>query len=1549
MKTKNNKIHKTVNFFIAFIAVLIISQIALAAEVILEETNVTSTDTNISIPISLNTLSNQYISSFECTLNFDTAIVEFLGTTLTTNLIQHEKLIETNAISDHEVKILVYGLNNQSLDDGNVFFINLNIIDPVPGQINIRITDFVASCPSCSGVPCSINNQPISIDGNFPDIEITYPISGDTISRTSTIVRGTVDDSISDVTIRVENDSFSYDYSVVAQNGFFEETVQVEEGKNSIIAFCYDSDNNMGMDDVVFSVDTSIIGKPHILNTVDIINVPQFRLEWTDEVESGAVSYEIRKMGAAEEDFGDYVARGDADVDDTVKYFGSGSLYFDGNGDYLEVSDHDDWNFSDGDFTIDLWAMWPTVPTQSQWFAGQWGDGNLSWGFSWNSAGFLMCAWSATGKYGGSNGSYVGVDWAPSAQTWYHLVCERSGDVVKIFVNGTQIGSDQAFDHTLYNSSVPLNIGRHNIGGAYMNGYIDELRISKGIVRWMNDFTPPDASHALDEETKLLLHADGDGAVGTEFYTTSETYLDLVNIEEGTHYYQVRSVTSVGGTSEYSDSFCITVDMTPPAITINSHNNGEVVTARNITLEGTIDDSTVSTIDVNGSSVDVIDNSFSIPLTFQNEGLNTINIGAIDQAGNSSALEFTINLVFPPEIPSFSSSIGPLEPASFRLEWSDESSSGAVRYEVKKMGEAEEDIGNYVARGDADVDDTVKYFGSGSLYFDGNGDYLEVSDHDDWNFSDGDFTIDLWAMWPTVPTQSQWFAGQWGDGNLSWGFSWNSAGFLMCAWSATGKYGGSNGSYVGVDWAPSAQTWYHLVCERSGDVVKIFVNGTQIGSDQAFDHTLYNSSVPLNIGRHNIGGAYMNGYIDELRISKGIVRWMNNFTPPTTSHTADADTKLLLHADGDGAVGSEIFNVSVNYLDENNLEDGIYSYQVRAFTQEDIASEYSDVLAVTVDSVPPADPTINSVPALTNQTQLQISGTKSADTAQIIIDGATITVDSITYPTQTLWNATITFMAEGIHELALLAADQAGNLSNTLWRTVEIDTTEPVITINTPQNGLTTPQKTISFSGTVDDLAVDEIEITDVSDQGTTTQTFSISNGSIQFSVDLIKGLNTFTLKATDAAGNQGTTQVQASFSNNLPLILLPIGNKAVGYDETLEFTVQVIDQDQIHPDLLSFRMVNTPGAGSSNPATFDSVTGIFSWTPTQDQIGLYENITFVVEDDNKSTSETIKMVVQNYDLDAEDFQKNMGNSRSNQVVIDDFNNDGFNDIYMVNVGENKYLVNNQDGTFTDLSDISGCADAGDGASACIIDADDDGFKDIYVVNKGNNTLFINNGDGTFYDNTASAQLSNTDNGVVAYAHDYNNDSYVDIYLLNEYGSQFYKNNGDGTFSDNTSLSGLGGNIQAEMACISDIDFDGDLDIYVVNNGENKLFKNDGNAVFTDITDAAGVGDVETNCITKIFDFDFDGDLDIVVNNHYCDIFYSNNGSLTFNKILFVKTYDPLTSDKHSLFFDYDDDSDLDILIVDKNAKFVNGLGNILYANNGDGTFTDVTVQSDLL
>ena len=212
MKTKSKTINKNARFWVVFISFLFIAHTAIAAQIILKETDVESTAATISIPISLMTTSIHDIASFECTVNYDQTIVTFSGTTLTTNIVQSQKVIETNNLSDHEVKILVYGLNNQALADGDVIYLDFNIMDPIPGQINIRITDFVASCPNCLPIPNSIDNQPISIDGTFPAIAITYPACGDIISRTSTIVRGTVDDSITDVTIRVENDSFSNDY-----------------------------------------------------------------------------------------------------------------------------------------------------------------------------------------------------------------------------------------------------------------------------------------------------------------------------------------------------------------------------------------------------------------------------------------------------------------------------------------------------------------------------------------------------------------------------------------------------------------------------------------------------------------------------------------------------------------------------------------------------------------------------------------------------------------------------------------------------------------------------------------------------------------------------------------------------------------------------------------------------------------------------------------------------------------------------------------------------------------------------------------------------------------------------------------------------------------------------------------------------------------------------------------------------------------------------------------------------------------------------------------
>jgi len=572
-----------------------------------------------------------------------------------------------------------------------------------------------------------------------------------------------------------------------------------------------------------------------------------------------------------------------------------------------------------------------------------------------------------------------------------------------------------------------------------------------------------------------------------------------------------------------------------------------------------------------------------------------------------------------------------------------------------------------------------------------------------------------------------------------------------------------------------------------------------------------------------------------------------------------------------------------------------------------------------------------------------LSGAKSSDSATITIDATNMTVGELTYPSATTWQASVTFSQDGDYDMAVLATDAAGNNSTTAWDSIEIDTTAPVVAITSPSNGYATPQKSVSIVGAVDDLAISSVSVHISNSDGNSSQTLVVSNGDFSIDYSLYKGVNTFTFTATDTAGNVGTQNVQVSFTNNLPLVFLPVGNKAIGFEETLAFTVGLVDQGLIHPELLTISATGLPSGSSFNPST-----GAFSWTPSESQLGLHQNISFVAQDDNKMTTETIKIVVQRYDMETTDFQQIMGSPNSNQVVVEDFNNDNYLDIYMTNVGANSYFINNQDGTFTESSDAAGCGDSRNGVSALSVDVNDDGNMDLYVVNEGTNLLFINNGDGTFSDGSARIP-ANAAYGIAAYAQDINRDGAIDIFLVNDDSNVLFINNGFGSFTDMTGISGIQPNTSAVMACLADIDGDNDCDIYIIEDAANVLYVNDGTGNFADVTATSGVGDTTSSCLTRIYDYDYDGDKDIIINDADCNVYYTNRGDATFEKVFFFKQENTSTAGKQSLFFDYDRDGDSDIYIVDENARFVSGLGNILYANNGDGTFSDSTVQSNLL
>ena len=229
--------------------------------------------------------------------------------------------------------------------------------------------------------------------------------------------------------------------------------------------------------------------------------------------------------------------------------------------------------------------------------------------------------------------------------------------------------------------------------------------------------------------------------------------------------------------------------------------------------------------------------------------------------------------------------------------------------------------------------------------------------------------------------------------------------------------------------------------------------------------------------------------------------------------------------------------------------------------------------------------------------------------------------------------------------------------------------------------------------------------------------------------------------------------------------------------------------------------------------------------------------------------------------------------------------------------------------------------------------------------------------------------------GVVFF--DYDTDGDADLYFVNSggipqarqdtqqarLGNVLYRNEGDGRFIDVTEISGTGDTGYGMAAAAGDIDNDGDADLYVANFGDDTLYRNNGDGTFTDITKAAGIDNDLWGIAAIYLDFDVDGDLDIFVVNYLVyelsmpvttfkgiigyghprsyegtpDVLYRNNGGGTFTNITETAGVTNPTEGRGmaAVACDYDNDGFPDIYVTNDTNR------NFLYRNNGDGTFTD--------
>jgi hypothetical protein len=190
------------------------------------------------------------------------------------------------------------------------------------------------------------------------------------------------------------------------------------------------------------------------------------------------------------------------------------------------------------------------------------------------------------------------------------------------------------------------------------------------------------------------------------------------------------------------------------------------------------------------------------------------------------------------------------------------------------------------AYGNAQIDTAQSKFGGASGLFDGTGDYLSIPDSNDWYFGTGDFTIDSWGKFNVLPADWQvanFYTQRIDAGNeIRFGLK-NDAGIYYWVLAVA-----SGGSFIIQTSQPATVTtgvWYHVAIVRSGNNFMIFQDGVRVGStvEDADAIPDFNSSITIGAGEGGTG-QFLNGWLDEFRVSKGIARWTSNFTPPTQEY-----------------------------------------------------------------------------------------------------------------------------------------------------------------------------------------------------------------------------------------------------------------------------------------------------------------------------------------------------------------------------------------------------------------------------------------------------------------------------------------------------------------------------------------------------------------------------------------------------------------------------------------------------------------------------------------
>ena len=665
---------------------------------------------------------------------------------------------------------------------------------------------------------------------------------------------------------------------------------------------------------------------------------------------------------------------GNARIDTTTKKYGTGSMYFDGTGDYLTLLPNINLAFP-ADFTIELWfnsssfaAQRTLMSTAGYYVAGN----NGNWTFRVTSASSIAFAQYNSQSSGGGGWEFT----VPvmSTGTWYHVAVARSNGTISLYLNGTASSTTYSNSSNISDGSVSnVYVGRNVSYDNDWMGYIDDLRITKGYARYTANFTPPTASLPTIPPTipadpwwgNVSLLLDGNTTDAYDPYwqnvslmLTGDDFIDWSN--------QHNAITVVGNTaintttkkfgtgSMYFDGsgdyLNLTYDKTkfdwwtsdftlecwvnPTTLasfdfysaTYNVHvsnliGNASASSAYANWLFGPIGDGRIAFYYYNGSVVTptlstatVSAGTWShIALTKTSAGfqiwVNGVGNGYVTISGTPQAGTDAAFIIGNCQGTSINGYVDDLRITKGVARYTANFTPPTAALPAYKIQDRTQNNLTLTPYGNVQLSTDVMRYGTGSMYFDGTGDYLTLPTSSAFGYGAEDFTVELWMYCVSNPGGDAGIvehrpAGTNGAYLL---IGLNSSRQLFVYVNSAVKIGNNSSSLIGLS------TWVHVAYTRTSSTGTLYINGVSVGTWA--DTTSYVSACAGYIGHHTFNAADFNGYIDDLRITKGVARYTQNFTPPSQSFATQyistgydanyADVSLLLN--GNGTNGSQVF------------------------------------------------------------------------------------------------------------------------------------------------------------------------------------------------------------------------------------------------------------------------------------------------------------------------------------------------------------------------------------------------------------------------------------------------------------------------------------------------------------------------------------------------------------------------------------------------------------------------------------------------------------------